>query len=127
VSDRLDDEADGFLESEKEDSPGEELGPPSPEVPGPAGAAEVRDPADSYDRADPALKTQFWKLVFVYKVGLLATCLGGTVALVRGSWLALHVTAIGLVTLAYAVYETRNLKRRADAGEFDHDPAEAEQ
>lgn len=126
MSDRFDGNTDGLLESEEEESAGDDLGPPSPEVPDPAGALDVPSMGENYDRADPALKTQFWKLVFVYKVGILATCIGGTVAVFRGSTVAAQVTAVGLVTLGYALYETRSLKRRADAGEFDHDPPEAE-
>lgn len=126
MSDRFDGDTDEFLEDAEEETAADELGPPSPEVPDPAGTLDRPDMAESYDRADPALKTQFWKLVFVYKIGILATGLGGTAALVRGSTLAAQVTVIGLVTLGYALYETRNLKRRADAGEFDHDPVEGE-
>ncbi|MEF8814082.1 MAG: hypothetical protein V5A55_09720 [Halovenus sp.] len=127
MSDRFDGNTGGFLESEEEESAGDDLGAPSPEVPDPAGALNVPDMGENYDRADPALKTQFWKLVFVYKIGILATCIGGTVAVFRGSMVAAQVAAIGLVALGYALYETRNLKRRADAGEFDHDPEEEEQ
>lgn len=121
MRDPLDGDTNDFLDPEVDEPDGEQSGPSTPEVHDPTSSVEIPDTTASYNKADPVLKAQFWKLVLVYKVGILATSLGAVVVYFRGSTLAAQAAALGVVTLAYALYETRNLKGRVDAGEFEHD------
>lgn len=119
MSDWRSDDPDDILEPGDEESEESDLGPSSPEVTIPNVSSP--DPAENYDNADPEFKTQFWKLVFTYKVGILATTLGAVVVFFRGSTVAVQAVALGTVVLAYALYETYTLKNRVESGEFDHD------
>jgi hypothetical protein len=95
-----------------------------PEAPSPPDPnADLPDAVANYEDVDPALRTLFWKLVVFYKIGLLATSLGGLLFAFRGSTLGLRAFALGVVVLAYAVYRTYRSRRRLDDEEFDHDDA----
>ena len=98
-------------------SPPEAPSPPDPN-------ADLPDSVANYEDVDPGLRTLFWKLVVLYKVGLLATSLGGLLFVFRGSTLGLRAFALGSVVLAYAVYRTYRSKRRLDEEEFDHDDSD---
>ena len=101
---------------------------PKAEVPTPeAPSTEVpsTDPdrlTARYNDADPQFKALFWKLVVLYKFGLMGLAFG-LLLLAFGAdstWgTTLAVGGGGL--LVYALYLTRRGQRRLDAGEFDHD------
>jgi hypothetical protein len=96
--------------------------PSPPEAPSPPDPnADLPDSVANYEDVDPGLRTLFWKLVVLYKVGLLATSLGALLFVFRGSTLGLRAFALGVAVLAYAVYRTYRSKQRLDDEEFDHD------
>lgn len=74
---------------------------------------------------DPQLKALFWKLVLLYKLGLIGLAVGAVLVFLgdyptRGSLLVAGSVAL----LLYAVVQTRQGKARLDAGEFDLDTDE---
>jgi hypothetical protein len=80
---------------------------------------ELRDQAAD---VDPAFKTLFWKLVFMYKLAIIGLTLGLLLSVfgshpTRGPALAVG----GAVLLLYALGQTYRGKARLDAGEFDLD------
>ena len=101
---------------------------PRPEVPSPEVPSTNPDRLTArYHDADPQFKALFWKLVVLYKFGLMGLTFG-LLLLVFGAdstWGA-TLTAGGGGLLLYGIYLTRQGKRRLDAGEFDHDTDDTE-
>ncbi|MFC7073319.1 hypothetical protein ACFQJ7_01100 [Halovenus rubra] len=92
---------------------------PSADVPDPPSTRteELRTQASD---VDPAFKTLFWKLVFLYKIAVLGLTLGILLWVfdshpTRGPAL----TVGGVLLFLYAIELTRRGKARLDAGEFD--------
>lgn len=75
---------------------------------------------------DPNFKALFWKLVLLYKLGLIGLTIG---VLLTASGLyptrGPVLVAGSVVLLLYAVVRTRQGKGRLDAGEFDLDTEES--
>ena len=96
---------------------------PAPEAPSPEVPSTNPDRLTArYNDADPQFKALFWKLVVLYKFGLMGLTFG-LLLLVFGAdstWgTTLAVGGGGL--LVYALYLTHRGQRRLDAGEFEHD------
>lgn len=100
-----------------------EVESPSANVPTPTAPASRGEELEAIAAdVDPAFKALFWKLVVLYKVGIIGLTLGVLLAVTgtfptRGTILAVG----GVVLLAYALVRTRRGKHRLDAGEFDLD------
>jgi hypothetical protein len=103
--------------------------PPRPETP----TAEAPEPGEShasrlqdrYDSADPEFKTLFWKLVVLYKFGIVGLSLGALILLFDAHPTAGPVLLLGgLAFGAHALYLTYRGKTRLDAGEFDFETAD---
>ena len=103
--------------------------PPTAEAPSPSDPATRTNPESRTDElqalaadVDPEFKVLFWKLVLLYKLGIIGLALG-TLLTVFGSHPtrgpALAIGGAGLVV--YAMVLTRRGKARLDAGEFDLD------
>jgi len=94
---------------------------PTPEVPELDNLASNPETLQAHSRnVDPAFKTFFWKLVLVYKFGILGLSLGFLMVVFEtrptlGGQLALGGGAL----ILYGVYLTRKGKRQLDAGEYD--------
>lgn len=114
-------------------------GPSGPEDPTPAGPSDptpetpeqavpnqdIPSPAENYSNADPALQTWFWKVVLLLKLSIIGVTLGSLLLYFRADFdRGGPLLAGGLVLFAYTVREARQLKARADAGEFEHDTAD---
>lgn len=104
-----------------------EVEAPRPEVPStdvPTPEAPSTDPdrlTERYSDADPEFKALFWKLILLYKVGLIGFWVGLLMVGfgVRTVW-GTALTVGGGVALLYAILLTRRAKARLDAGEYDH-------
>lgn len=98
-----------------------EVESPSARVPTPSAPASRGKELEALAAdVDPEFKALFWKLVVLYKVGIVGLTLGVLLAVTgtfptRGSILAAGAVAV----LLYAVARTRRGKARLDAGEFD--------
>jgi hypothetical protein len=117
------------LSEDSETDPGEVPEPtvPSVEPPRPGSSASDTDEAESgpslqeqYSQADPAFRQLFWKLVLLYKLGIIGLSLGTLVVLFDAHPTAGPVLLLGGVVFSiHALYLTRRGKARLDAGEFD--------
>lgn len=100
--------------------------PPRPETPT-AETPEPEEPVatrlqDRYNSADPEFKTLFWKLVLLYKLGIVGLSLGSLILLFDAHQTAGPALLLGGVAFtAHAIYLTRQGKTRLDDGEFDFD------
>jgi hypothetical protein len=75
-----------------------------------APSVDVPDESD----ADPQLQRQFWLLVLVFNVALMAVSVGAMLAVFRGQWdTGTSLVAGGLVLAVYGVYKYR-VYARAD-------------
>lgn len=141
MSDPFDGDPDDVLEPDDSQSEeGEFNGAPSspePSVPE-ANAPEVPSPETGidvdYDAVDPALRTLFWKLIFLIKITLLCLTLGVLfVVFEERVALGRRLLAFAVILALYAAYRYRTGKERIDDGEFelgeddsDHQSAETE-
>lgn len=91
---------------------------PSPETP-------ATDPEALQERAgevDTDFRVLFWKIVFVYKFGLMGITLGALLIAFEGMYTeGGPLTFGGVALIAYGLYLTWRGKRRVAAGEFDLD------
>lgn len=105
-------DAVGKYDEPEEPDPGD-LGPPIPEAPDLAAAAED---------ADPRLQNLFWGLVVLFNVAILAVALGVMlIAFGVDATLGLQVLLVGFILSVYGVYRYRDARTEAadivDGGE----------
>ncbi len=93
---------------------------PTPETP----STNPERLTERYDDADPEFKALFWKLILLYKVGLIGLWVGLLLLVfsVTTTW-GTALTVGGGVALGYAVLLTRRAKARLDDGEYEHSVA----
>lgn len=134
MSDRFDTDPDDVIEPEDPDSEYEDAfdteqrvpEPSIPEVPEP-GINDDDSPITDYDAVDPALKTQFWKLVFVIKFALLSLTLGALLLYFEGRReLGGQLLGFGLILSIYVAYRYRTVKAKMDAGAFETNEGDTE-
>lgn len=100
--------------------------PPRPNPP--SGGTDEADSTttqlqDQYAHADPEFKTLFWKLVLLYKLGIIGLSLGALVVVFDANPTAGPVLLVGGAAFTiHALSLTRRGKARLNAGEFDFDP-----
>ncbi len=123
-------ELDEPLSEDRQGKSGDESAPsvdtPETETPTttvPAASVPSTRAAELEERAadvDPKLKALFWKLVLLYKLGLIGLTVGAVLVYLgdyptRGPLLVAGSVAL----ILYAMVQTRQGKARLDAGEFD--------
>jgi len=125
------------LSEDAADSPGDvpdaaapSVEPPRPDTPTAEAPVSGESPAtrlrDRYDDADPEFKTLFWKLVALYKLGIVGLTLGSLILLFDAHPTAGPVLLLGgLAFVGHALYLTREGKSRLDDGDFDFDTENA--
>lgn len=93
------DESEFLDEKYKEPDASEyDIGPEIPEAPSP-------------ESADPQLQAQFWSLVVVFNIAILAISVGGMFMLFRGNLeLGMQLFLAGVIVGAYGVYRYRTTK-----------------
>lgn len=93
--------------------PLEDIGPDVPEVDVPEVSTPTPEPSDTDVPTD--LKTTFWKLVGLIKIGLISISLGPMFVFFRGEWVTGgSLVGLGVVTFAYAYLEYRRYRDRDD-------------
>jgi hypothetical protein len=91
---------------------------PSPETP----STDPEVLQEHASEVDTDFRVLFWKIVFVYKFGLIGATLGALLIAFEGMYTEGGPLTVGGVALvAYGLYLTWRGKRRVDAGEFDMD------
>jgi hypothetical protein len=112
----------GEAAGDREEGDVPEPSTPDPEVPEPetpdVAVPEAPEPPDP-EEADPTLRRQFWRLVAVFNVALLALAVGAMVVVFRGRWTpGVQLVAAGLVVFVYGYYRYRQAKASlADDGD----------